>query len=496
MVNGEVRLRYSGLIIFLARLLSIGTGLIFTLMVARSITAEMFGIYGNVADILTYFTLASGIFPFWATRFIARDHAGSSVTVILSNLIIAIPSALLYFVLLPTVLSLFQVSAGFIIVYLLIIIQMFEIYLQSAFEAILQAKRPQSLGFGFMIFELSKVCIGYTLIMWLGLGLTGVVTSVIMATFILLLFYFKLLLPKLHENFNWNYVKEWARASPFNLYGIVGQRLVDLVLILLFIYGGKLARGYYAAVLTIASIVGYSSYIGYSLYPRLLSKNQPEDVTSSLKLVLMFAIPMAFGAIVMADSYLIILKPEYSIAKPILMLLSIDMLLSCFSSIFGAVVSGVEKLDAEAKISWKKMIKSKLFFYLTLPYFQAAIALSITYYVLNLAITAIDAATSVASIVLTIDIGLVIIRYVIARKSLRFEMPLKHIIKYVGAATMMTLLLYVLPHPTRLTVTVALTLIGGCVYFIILSIIDSESKAVIKDAIMELSKILKLHKSA
>jgi hypothetical protein len=49
--------------------------------------------------------------------------------------------------------------------------------------------------------------------------------------------------------------------------------------------------------------------------------------------------------------------------------------------------------------------------------------------------------------------------YMIARKSLRFKMPLKHMVKYVGAAAMMALLLYVLPHPTRLTVTVALTLI-------------------------------------
>jgi Flp pilus assembly protein protease CpaA len=75
-------------------------------------------------------------------------------------------------------------------------------------------------------------------------------------------------------------------------------------------------------------------------------------------------------------------------------------------------------------------------------------------------------------------------------------MPLNHIIKFIGAAAVMALLLYVLPHPTRLTVTVALTLIGGCVYFIILAIIDSESRAVIKDAIKELPKIIKPHESA
>ncbi len=477
MVNGEVRLRYSGLIIFLARMLSIGTGLIFTLMVARSITAETFGVYGNISDVLTYFTLASSIFPFWATRFVARNHAGSSVTVLFSNIIISVPFALLYLLILPMALPLFQVSAEFIIVYLLISVQIIEIYLLSALEASLQAKKPQALGFGFMIFEISKVCIGYASIIWFGLGLIGAVIAVILATIIQLIFYFKTMLPKLRENVKWNYVKEWVKASPFTLYGLVGQRLADSILLLLFIYGGKLARGYYGAALTIAGIVGYSALIGYALYPSLLSKNQPEDITSSLKLVLMFAIPMAFGAVVMADSYLTILNLEYSVARPILTLLSIDMLALCFSSIFGAVVSGVEKLDAEAKIPWKKMIRSKLFLFLTLPYFQAAIALPLAYYVLSyVAITAVDSALFIASIVLTIDLGLVVVRYIIAKKSLHFQMPLNHIIKFIGAAAVMALLLYVLPHPTRLTVTVALTLIGGCVYFIILAIIDSESR--------------------
>lgn len=497
MVNGEVRLRYSGLIIFLARLLSVGTGLIFTLMVARSITAEMFGVYGNLSDVLSYFTLASGIFPFWATRFVARDHAGSSVTVLLTNLIIAVPSSLIYLVLLPIVLPMLQVSIDFMIVYLLISIQIIEIYTLTALESVLQAKKPQALGFGFIIHEISKVCLGCVLILWLEKGLFGVVLSIILAIVFQLFFYVNTILPALREKVKWNYAKEWIKASPFTLYGIIGQRLADSILLLLFIYGGKLARGYYGAAFTIAGIVGYSSLIGYALYPRLLSKNQPEDITSSLKLVLMFAIPMAFGAVVMADSYLTILNLEYSAARPILTLLSIDMLVLCFSSIFGAVVYGVEKLDAEAKIPWKKMIKSKLFFFLTLPYFQAAVALPLAYYALNyVAITAVDSAFFVASIVLTIDLGLVMVRYIIAKKSLRFQMPLIHIMKFIGAAGAMALVLYVLPHPTRLTVTVALTLIGGCVYFVVLAIIDSESRAVIKDAIKELPKIIKPHESA
>jgi len=467
---------------FLARLFSVGTGLIFTLMVTRSLTSEIFGIYGNLSDILAYFTFASGIFPFWATRFVARDHMGSLSTVFVLNLIIAIPSSVIYLFLLPTFLSILQVSVDFMVVYLLISIQIIENYVLIALESALQAKRPQTIGFSLLIHEISKVCAGYVLIMVLGKGLFGAVFSIILAIFLQIIFYLKTILPAFHEKIDWKYVKEWVKASPFNLYGIIGQKLADSILLLLFIYGGKMARGYYSAAFTIAGIVGYSSQMGYALYPRLLSKNQPEDVTYSLKLILMLAMPMAFGAAVMSDSFLTILNIEYSSATPILVLLSIDVLISCFSSVFGAVAFGAERLDAEAKIPWENLIRSKLFIYMSLPYLQAAASLPLAYYVLNyITTTEVDAAFSVAAIILVIDLGLAIIRYIIANKSLRFQIPLKQIAKFVEAAAVMALLLYVLPHPTRLTVTVALTLLGGCIYFVLLTAIDSESKGVIRD---------------
>ncbi|MEM2889610.1 MAG: hypothetical protein QXR42_09115, partial [Candidatus Bathyarchaeia archaeon] len=228
MVNGEIRLGISGLIMFSSRLLSIGTGLAFTLMITRSITAEAFGVYGNVSDILSYFILASGIFPFWATRFIARNHAGSSVTVVFSNLLVAVPFTVIYILLLPVVMSLFHVTSEFTFVYAIISVQILEIYLQSGLEATLYAKKPQSIGIGIIIFEVSKVCLGYALIFLLNMGLAGAVLSIIIALSFQIFYYLKLTAPIFSEKINFKYVKEWAKASPFNLFGTVGQKMADL----------------------------------------------------------------------------------------------------------------------------------------------------------------------------------------------------------------------------------------------------------------------------
>ncbi len=496
MVSGEIRLGYSGLIIFLSRLISVGTGLAFTLMVTRSISAETFGVYGNLSDVLGYFVLASGVFPFWATRFVARNHVGSSITVVFSNILIAVPVTAIYLSLLPFIMPLFNVTSEFAFVYAIISIQIFEIYLQNALEATIYAKKPQCVGVGIMIFETTKVCLGYVLMILLNMRLAGAILSVIFALSILILYYLRLTVSMFREKINWNYAKEWIKASPFNLYGIVGQKLSDFALLFLFLYGGKIARGYYGAALTIASIVSYSSSIGSALYPRLLSKSESKDITFSVKLVSMFAVPMAFGAIMMGDSFLVILRSEYSIVRPVLTLLSIDALLLCFSSIFGTVISGTEKLDANAVISWKKVAKSNLFLFLTLPYIQALAILPTVYYFLNFSVTnALDAAFYVALTILVVDATLVSIRYFIANRSLHFKMPLKHIAKHVLASSGMAVLLYVVPHPTRLSLTVALTLVGACTYFFILSVIDGESRAILRKVTKELQEALQIKAS-
>ena len=87
MAKKKVRLRYSGFVLFVFRLLSVATGLIFTIMVTRSTSAGEFGIWSNLSDVLSYFTLMASIIPFWTTRFVAREHAGSAKTGLIDRLL-------------------------------------------------------------------------------------------------------------------------------------------------------------------------------------------------------------------------------------------------------------------------------------------------------------------------------------------------------------------------------------------------------------------------
>ena len=56
----------------------------------------------------------------------------------------------------------------------------------------------------------------------------------------------------------------------------------------------------------------------------------------------------------------------------------------------------------------------------------------------------------------------------------------------------MAIVLLVIPHPTRISMTLAYTLLGGAVYFTILLIIDKETIALIKAIFKEIMLRTKL----
>jgi len=485
MVKSEIKLRYSGFIVFASKLLSVATGIAFVLMITRTISEVEFGIWGNISDVSSYFVLLAGVLPFWTTRFVAREHDGSARTGLVANILISITSASIYLALLPIILSALQISTAYTILYTIISIEILELYTVSALEAVLLAKQPQTVGYGLLIYEVCKVILGFTLIIHLKLGLLGAIYSMISSYMIQIIFYIKLTAKELKESVRWTYLKEWLKASPINLYNIIGIRIAAFTLIFLFIYG-ELARSYYGAAVTIASVVAYSTFLAYALYPRLLSESNTKDVSTSLKMVLMFAIPMTTGAMVLSDSYLTILGLVYRDATPVLLLLAMNALCSSLSQVFNTVVMGTEGLDAKAKIPFRELTKSRIFQIFTLPYIQSAITLPTTFFALfYIAKTRLEAATYLALISLIVGLAMLLCRYIIARKCLTFNFPWKNVAKYIVASAVMATPLLVIPHPTRLLLTVSLTVLGGIIYFAILATIDQETRELTKSILNE-----------
>jgi len=73
MARDNSGIRYASIILFSSKLLSLITGLLFTIMITRNLSSEEFGVWGNISDLLAYFTLMGSVIPSWSLRFLLED---------------------------------------------------------------------------------------------------------------------------------------------------------------------------------------------------------------------------------------------------------------------------------------------------------------------------------------------------------------------------------------------------------------------------------------
>jgi hypothetical protein len=205
-------------------------------------------------------------------------------------------------------------------------------------------------------------------------------------------------------------------------------------------------------------------------------------------MVLMFAIPMAAGAMAISESFLVILDAPYGEAAPILFLLAFDSLVLTISQFYTSVFLGVERLDKEAKIPLRRLVRSHIFTVFTLPYIHAAITLPTTYYVLTTfaAGQPVQAAVYVTAINMTARIAMFLVLYAIMQRSVKVIVPWKSVGKYVFASVVMAATLYLLPHPTRIVVTLAAAALGAVVYMALLLVIDKEVRMLAVSIVQEI----------
>jgi len=497
MAKNSIRLQYSGFALFIAKLLSVATGLIFTLMLTRSLSKSDWGIWLNVSDVQLYFLLFATILPFWTMRFVARGREGAVKTGVTANLMISIVVASLYITSVPLITSMLGISEQYVIVYLVGAVKIVEIYLINALERCIHAKKPHILGYGLLIAEICKIVLGYILIVQLHLSLIGAMLSLIVAFAVQSLYYVRLLIGDLQGRIRWSYVKEWIKASSLNLYQVIGLRIAGFTLILLFIYGGEAARGYYGAASTIANVVAYSSFLSFALYPKLLAENSLEDITTSIRMVFMFAIPMTVGAIVLSDSLLTILRDVYVEARLVLVFLALNAFIMTLLSLLNSIILGVEKVDEGAKIPFKKLIKSKIFLVFTQPYIYSALTLPTAFYFLSNVVRGkpLEASIYIAAIVMLSNLATLIFLLAFTYRVVVRRVPWRSIGKYLFSSILMGVFLFLIPHPRRVTLTVAVTILGGLIYLAVTYLTDNYARDLLNRVLNEVKRTLRIDKA-
>jgi O-antigen/teichoic acid export membrane protein len=491
--KNEIRVRYSGFIIFASQLISLLTGLVYTLLLTRNMTSDQFGVWSFISYLCGLFLIAGGVFPFWALRFVARGKEGAIKTAVTANLVVSLIAVSIYIPLVGPILTAFNISNIYYLIYLLAAVHIFDLYMVAVFEGCLQATKPQTIGYGLLIEEATKIALGYLLIVVFRQLFLGAIISLIVSEGVKVLFYTWIVKGQLRAKMQWSYIKEWLKGSTAYLYNAAGTQIAGLFLYLLIFFSGQEALGNYQAAVTFSAVISYASSLAFALYPKMLAGEYRRDLETSFKTMMMFALPMATVALTMSTSLLIILKASYVDAAPVLIYLTADALVVLVSQFYSSCVLGVETFDVNGKISLRQLVKSKIFKVFTLPYLQAALSLPLDFVILTQFVTGdpIQAAIAVVSVNIVVHTTIFVGFYVLMRKHVKIPVAWKSMFKYLFGAVVMALVLIVLPQTTTLAATFGKILAGVVVYTVILYAIDRDARVLVKDVFNELKSTFK-----
>jgi O-antigen/teichoic acid export membrane protein len=440
-----IRVTYSGLISFAIGLTSVLTGMIFTLIVTRNLTAEEFGTWNLIGGLIIYVIIIEPMVSYWATREIARGLE-SGKTAFASSGILSVGGVAAYLVIAYFVSS--HVNANLAILYFsaLLIPVMF---LNRTLTAINLGWKPQSSSYGTLSFESSKIPAALLFVYIFHMGITGAILSTVIAYVVSIIVLLIFARQKLDVKLAMSFIKKWFKLSWLSIYPGIYNVVYHLdVISFSVISGSVVGLAFYSAAIAVSNVVGNSSLISQALYPKLLEGGKREHLQENLIRFYYFAFPLAALSIVFAKPALYALKPIYDVVVPVVVFMTVRAFLAALQGIYSQALLGIETVDINEKSKMSDFVKSKLFFIPTVILIQYGIyiiSMTVGLYILRpVAVSTVDLVVYWSIISLGTQVPFTIYFYVISRKYFHSLVDLISIIKYIGASIASFLVSYFL----------------------------------------------------
>lgn len=353
----KIRVTYSGFISFFVGSSTIFTGLIFTLIVTRSLTQEEFGTWAVIGTLLGYVLLINPVISYWNTREFARGGKTGKTAITSSGFL----GVLAFFVYLVIV---FYYSEGIevdqsILLFGAILVPLE--FFRSTLIGIANGYKPQIEEYGMVTFEIAKIGLAILLVFYLDMGVIGVIITTFFSTLATVIILTINLRKHLVGNFQKKFVKKWLKLFWIPIYPQIPLTIQNLDIMFFTIFtGGVSGIAYWTAAFTVSRIVRNSRLVAKAVYPRILQGGSKEVFESNMLHVFYFAFPLSAIAIVFSRPGLFALNPIYEVAYPAAIILVPTIFLRTITEILGGVLQGFDKVDTEKNIQIKNYLKSAL----------------------------------------------------------------------------------------------------------------------------------------
>lgn len=437
-----IRLTYSGLISFVVMIGSLFTGLIFIVIVTRTLSQDEFGLWTLIGGLVVYVMIFEPISTYWVIRQVARNEK-VSVTGIGTSGVFSIIGSGIYLVI---IFFISNTTGANYETLLLSTIMIPLLFLNSSLISIIAGYKPQGNAYGTLIFETIKIPSGLVFVYFGELGLVGAILAISVSQSSRLAFSLFYVKEKLMEQFNTIDLKNWLKLSWLPIISTAHDKIIaiDLILYSTFV-GGVSGLSFVGAARTIGNFVGYGKLVSVGLYPKLISSQKSDYIELMFKRTMFFSIPMLGMSFVFAKSGLWILNPIYVEGILIVYAWSIVQFLYIFESIFQSILLGIEKVDVNFNSKFLDYIKSKL---VTVPIIFGlgrAAYLGVLAFILILSVTL--ELTEIETLVwwgvgaIFIDISIVTVFWIISKKNIGFHFPVKVVLKYIVSTIISTVTL-------------------------------------------------------
>lgn len=428
-----IRVTYSGLVSFGVNLISVITGLVFTLIVTRKLSVEEFGTWGLINGIIIYAMVISPIITYWVSREVARGERTAN-TAIISTGILSIAGVLIYLVA-AFIVGLQSDADLNILLFATILIPI--LFIEHSLTAINLGHNPQASSYGFLVFEILKILAALLFIYYLKFGLEGAILASCVAyigKIGIQAFYSK---DQLRSKFQKNHLIKWLKLFWVPTYRTLPSLLaLSDVVVFSIMTGSVVGVAYYTSARTIGLLVNHVRGLNKGLYPKLLQSEKHEFLQENLIKSLYFAFPLLAFSITFAKPGLFALNPIYQIAAPLVVFIGIRTFLTTLNRMLYDSHLAMEDIDKEGKkASSKDYFKSKLVLIPTLEIVKQGVyvgVLAILLYIYSFQTdSVIDLVLYWVAISLVIEIPITLYMTYLTKKSFKIKIDKNSIFKYL-----------------------------------------------------------------
>lgn len=439
----HIGLRSTGLVVFAGRVISAATGLLFTVMVARWLIPQQLGLWEVIIDLVTFSAYPVGVVAFWATRDVARGKMVGRTALAMGGVMSGAGLVIYAAFTLVTTQSLAASVVPFLLGALLVPLS----YWSAVANSIVQGHRPAVYGYSLVISEVAKLIVAYAALYVYRMGINGVILALITSYFVQSAVSTYAVKVTVSEPLDRQQARRWTKLAwlPAISYLPTVVAIADTYVASLGF--GTSITGYYQVAYTVASVVGYSSGLAFSLYPMLLRGGGDRLPAITIEFSLLFCIPMAVGGVVLAQPILFLFGKTYLPGAEGLSILAVSFVFTTISGIVDQTLLGTEKADHRERTSFWELARSNLLFVPVANVLWAGVYLASMYLALSYSFshgypTSVAVALwAAAQLVSTAAFMLVKARR--AAKSARL-VPGRSVVYYLIAAAVMGISVYLL----------------------------------------------------